>query len=451
VTCNGCELLQCAMCVRTYMISSIDDPHCMGCKVAWNRPHMVKSVGTTYLAKKYKEHRTNVLLDRSRAQIPGVLDYAVARKERDTLLCQINDMHREWASEKKAAWSKYQKETAKAYNVHRTRLQVVINERARLLDIMHPGSEEVPKTRSEFMQKCREGDCEGFLSTSWKCRVCDKFTCKDCGVLCGDKSASHEDSEHVCVPDDKASFSMVRSECKPCPKCASSISKIEGCDQMWCTQCNTAFSWRSGKEVNETVHNPHYFEWMRRQRPDGVIPRQPLDVVCGGPVTLNNIRASLSGPEPGYGHPKVKICRNIVQWLTDIEFRIMREIQQDLDNSERKQKDLLSDWVMKAIDEPKFRQILIAKEKKDQQRGEILQVLTTFVNIMKDLLINVVRTVENHTLVNLAEVNEFIVYIYDQMSAIKKVYNLRTGRYIDPTEKEMTEYLGDMGIQRGDH
>jgi len=129
----------------------------------------------------------------------------------------------------------------------------------------------------------------------------------------------------------------------------------------------------------------------------------------------------------------------------------MREIQQDLDNSERKQKDLLSDWVMKAIDEPKFRQILIAKEKKDQQRGEILQVLTTFVNIMKDLLINVARTVENHTLVNLAEVNEFIVYIYDQMSAIKKVYNLRTGRYIDPTEKEMTEYLGDMGIQRGDH
>jgi hypothetical protein len=32
---------------------------------------------------------------------------------------------------------------------------------------------------------------------------------------------------------------------------------------MWCTQCHTAFSWRTGAEETR-VHNPHFYEWMRR-------------------------------------------------------------------------------------------------------------------------------------------------------------------------------------------
>jgi hypothetical protein len=55
----------------------------------------------------------------------------------------------------------------------------------------------------------------------------------------------------------------LNKEAKPCPKCAASISKIDGCDQMWCTQCRTAFSWRTGA-IETAVHNPHYYEWKRR-------------------------------------------------------------------------------------------------------------------------------------------------------------------------------------------
>jgi hypothetical protein len=57
---------------------------------------------------------------------------------------------------------------------------------------------------------------------------------------------------------------MIKAECRNCPSCKTSIFKIEGCDQMWCTQCNIAFSWKTGEIFKSTaaVHNPHYFEWM---------------------------------------------------------------------------------------------------------------------------------------------------------------------------------------------
>jgi hypothetical protein len=51
---------------------------------------------------------------------------------------------------------------------------------------------------------------------------------------------------------------------------------------MWCTSCNTAFSWRSGLIVtNGQIHNPHYYEFLRRTN-GGTAPRNPGDVPCGG-------------------------------------------------------------------------------------------------------------------------------------------------------------------------
>jgi hypothetical protein len=64
---------------------------------------------------------------------------------------------------------------------------------------------------------------------------------------------------------------------------------------MWCTadNCKTAFSWNSGKIINGTIHNPHYYEWLRRNN-NGEIPRNPGDIPCGGfpgyDAYVNNLR-----------------------------------------------------------------------------------------------------------------------------------------------------------------
>jgi hypothetical protein len=109
--------------------------------------------------------------------------------------------------------------------------------------------------KAGFVRKCSDADCRGFLSTRWKCGLCDKYTCTECHEL---KSGD----DHTCDPNNVATAKLLSTDTKGCPTCQTSIYKIDGCDQMWCPQCHTAFSWMTG-QIEKVIHNPHYYEWRR--------------------------------------------------------------------------------------------------------------------------------------------------------------------------------------------
>jgi hypothetical protein len=113
----------------------------------------------------------------------------------------------------------------------------------------------VVEKKWNFVGKCPISDCMGFVGMDHVCGLCKVEVCKDC--------MEPKKSDHTCNTDNILNVRALRKEAKPCPKCAAMISKIDGCDQMWCTQCHTAFSWRTGAEET-LVHNPHFYEWMRR-------------------------------------------------------------------------------------------------------------------------------------------------------------------------------------------
>lgn len=50
----------------------------------------------------------------------------------------------------------------------------------------------------------------------------------------------------------------------------SDFTVVKNCDQMWCIECKTAFSWSKGTVEVGLVHNPHYYQWMRQ---NGGMPR----------------------------------------------------------------------------------------------------------------------------------------------------------------------------------
>lgn len=70
-----------------------------------------------------------------------------------------------------------------------------------------------------------KSDCNGFLSTAWKCGLCDWYSCSKCFTV---KGAEH-DTPHECKEDDLKTAELIRSDSKPCPNCGEFINKSSGC------------------------------------------------------------------------------------------------------------------------------------------------------------------------------------------------------------------------------
>ncbi len=107
-----------------------------------------------------------------------------------------------------------------------------------------------------WLRKCGFAECRGFIDSEGKCALCERLTCRDCYV-----GLANCQEGHKCSESDLA----IAAETKPCPTCQVPIYRIDGCYQMWCTQCQTAFSWTTGQVEVGVIHNPHYLEWQRRR------------------------------------------------------------------------------------------------------------------------------------------------------------------------------------------
>ncbi|KAJ9534162.1 hypothetical protein QJQ45_002156 [Haematococcus lacustris] len=98
-----------------------------------------------------------------------------------------------------------------------------------------------------------------------------------------------------------ASVQLLAKDSRTCPKCPASINNIEGCDQMFCTVCHTAFSFQTGQIERGVIHNPLYYEWQRQQN-GGVAPRAPGDDPCRNKQRASDIgsgsASSASGARP---------------------------------------------------------------------------------------------------------------------------------------------------------
>ncbi len=258
INCGFCPFECCIECIKTYLLTQTALPHCMSCKNQWDDAECDKKLGN-FMHTKYRIHRKFMLFEGEKAKIPetmpAVENYLSVnqwKKDAKDLDKQIYDME------------------MKISNLRRNRNKLIRN-----IDIVKRGQDPDEENKSEkrkFIRACPQNDCNGFLSSQWKCAVCKIEVCKECHEV---KEEGHECDENIL-----ATAKALKKDSKPCPGCASLIFKISGCDQMWCTQCHIAFSWNTGKQVNGVVHNPHYYQWARE---NGGAPIQPGAAgPCGG-------------------------------------------------------------------------------------------------------------------------------------------------------------------------
>jgi hypothetical protein len=264
----------------------------MECHKEFQREFLVDSFTLKFVSKDWKEHRERVMLQKERALLPTRQPVAEMVKRKNDLTTQCNTI-------------------LEQINALRSQHYTCTTEKNRLeyrIRVGPAADASLPAAQREhaaFVRPCPNtaANCRGFLSTQWKCNLCNMWTCKDCHEMKGDA----QDTPHVCNADNLASAKLIDAETRACPKCGARVYKISGCNQMFCTACNDcAFDWVTGR-IETVIHNPHYYEFQR-QLNGGQAPRVPGDILCGREIDhmTTTVVTNL--------FPVESITRNIIVW-----------------------------------------------------------------------------------------------------------------------------------------
>jgi hypothetical protein len=372
VPCQYCQYAACLTCVKRYMLESPQDAHCMNCKRAWNREFIDSHLSMSFRKNALKNHREAILLDREKARLP-LLQPRISAKVR------ADDMNKDILDGLRAIQDMEKTIAAARQEVYRSQ-----NRQHRLREIaagrIPPEAENQEADKKEvrqFTQKCPVDDCRGFLSSQWKCGTCQTYVCHECLVPKG----KDRDAAHTCNEDTKATAALIRKETKPCPKCGMGISKVDGCDQMWCISCQTPFSWTTGRLVFGVVHNPHYYQWLREQN-GGEAPRVAGDVPCGGLVNFYTIERGFTQKiYPGCRKKEVEAIHRLAAELLDQHLRQFARFDEVPDNG-----DLGIDYTLKLINEEEWKKKLWQRETKREKSLELRGPLDLLANVCSEVL-----------------------------------------------------------------
>ena len=262
VDCKGCldGKAACRTCCKTIILNSFDDPKCIFCKSPWDRDFMNTNLTKKFVQTELKLHTENLFLERQMSLLPATQKRASQIKKSRELIEKRNEVTTEIARLKKQVKSLI--DVSVAYTLEINRLYIGT-------------STTETSTKENFTFKCPSNVCKGFLSSKHFCNLCDTQYCKDCMCV--------KDTDHVCDETIKETVHIIKKSSKPCPGCGEMISKIDGCDQMWCIKCHVQFSWKTGFQITGYNHNPEYFRWLRETN-QHIAPNPNIDQGCNALV-----------------------------------------------------------------------------------------------------------------------------------------------------------------------
>lgn len=356
ISCSYCDYSCCRSCVQSYVTSTMQDAHCMNCKNLWNREFLNEHCTKTFCNGLYRKHREKILLEREKILMPATQEYVSREIKARGLESKINEMTKEINT-------LYQKRAILMDNVN-----IVRNTSVPL---------EEDGERRKFVRKCPIDECRGFLSTKWKCGVCDSTICNKCN--------EKNDENHECNPEAVKTMELLKKDTKGCPSCGTMITFIEGCRQMWCPSCHTAFDWQTLRIDTGRIHNPHYYEFRMKS---GISGREHGDIPCGGVPDVYEIcgalgishrylieRQTLNFPQKRI----ITIHRTIIH-IERIELRYYYNLE------EENNRDLRVSYMLGELSETDYKKKIQRREKSREKKRDIHNVLRMFIDTTGDLL-----------------------------------------------------------------
>ena len=411
ITCpSGCDFSACKECIRTYLTSNTKDPNCMNCSAMWSFRFCSEKLNKSFMSTNYMSHRADVLIEREMSMVPATMETACRRK-------QINDLKEE------------QFKIIEARNKLLRDVNALGTTFSRINEEIYALERKTKGNARKFVMPCPAPECRGFLSTQYKCEICSLWTCKTCCSIIGDG----KDDPHECSEDAVASTELIRQSTHPCPTCGIRITKISGCDQMWCVECRTAFSWKTGVIETGVVHNPHFYEYreLTGNQPNNGNDR-PL-TMCDNldPVpfqTFNNI--ILLPLSRFYDKKQIECPGEILLFqriyglyahMTHYELTGGRRDIQMLENNEESRVE----YILGNITKEHLRAVVSNKDKKRRRLVETTNVMEVYCEVSKDVL----NSILNFPTPDMNDLDDLVKHIMDCFQQLDNVREYCNGQW----------------------
>lgn len=403
VTCAFCDFDACRDCIQKYLLSTTENAHCMSCKHPHDRAFVDSFCTKRFRNVEYKNHRETILFERELARMPETQVYVKYINKRSEINDLINSLTDAYIIERTKYYRNHGQIIACHHRIAMEAIRGVI-QMCRYHLIRMRTEQNIEETKpTTFVRQCPIEDCRGFLDGTWTCGVCSKEFCDACG---------EELTEgHACDKDLVETMKLIKKDTKPCPKCATMIHKIDGCAQMWCTHCHTAFDWRTGTIEVGRIHNPHFLQFKKRSRDHGDIP-------CGGRPSVRELD-ELNAPD---------IIKQLVRECANLEYDM--NWRYALPRIEEYNRYYRTQYLMGKMSQDDMKRILQRDDKKHEKMTDIRNILQMFIDTAGDLCREWIlhREDEQRIFQTVAELEK---YTNDVIRVIWSRYNCCVPRFIN--------------------
>jgi hypothetical protein len=413
VACYKCEYVACKACVRQYLMTLSAKPRCMNCAEPFGFSFLVKNLNRAWVNDVYRPVMQGVILSAEMALMPETAPFAEAEKERRALRKQNAD-YTQRIAKLTAQIRRY--EYAIVANRYRMRGEEVP---PRYVNDLTAGPAVTIDAKKRYVMACPSDGCKGFLNGGYRCLLCDQTTCADCLTL---KAAGH-----VCDENQRLTAEAIKKDTRPCPTCGQRIFKIDGCDQMYCTNradgviCGTAFSWRTGAIETGVIHNPHFYEVQRTQ---GVAVRNVGDVQCGGMPCVRGLLEVLGERYP----PHRAFVRTCYQRLAEFMQYTVNDTRARLRRT-AETRDLRVQYMLNDIPADRFSQTVFKQHKENQKLTDLYHLNELMSVTAIETFIDLVQYAQQPDLVaamvtdRLRAMDAVRLYVNEQLKQVSINYN----------------------------
>jgi hypothetical protein len=432
----ACGYVQCSNCVEKYVLSLTDTPECMNCHIPWDTAFLTTHLTKTFITKTYKTHKENMLFERERSMFPETMPhvetYISIKKRRD----EINRLVLEMGETLKKPFNYATVLNESTENTIQRFREIATNKNElsqfdneiefNAMCIRVYQKHMSTANERKFIHACSVSDCRGFLSTQWKCALCNIWTCSHCHETIG---PSRTDTDHVCLESNLKTVELLNKDSRPCPKCASLIFRISGCPVMFCTHCHTGFNWNTGKEHKGAIHNPHYFDYVRTHNTGADITGADTTGADTGtegqcPPTLPSYKTIRQKEMDCIFTTSAKTSMFVlVQNYNHVNQMILPTLLPETNIADLN-RDIRVQYLVNEITETKFKTLLQQRDKRERKKQDNLHVCQMYLQVTSDILQRFVKeaiTREHHRLFT-EEYAELLKYTNNCLEKIGSQY-----------------------------